>query len=136
MNSEKSFTGFDPLGIRAWGARIEVFECRVYPIIAYDDVALKQRRKILENIKSINFKDVDKLKDAYMKLFRFLNLQLLKVDVYNAPDLTIEEDIPEWYYNKPKLKGKSEASSDSEQDDEPTVGVQLLQETNESDARD
>lgn len=71
------------LGVEAWGARVEAFDSRVYPIINDRPEKLAKRLRLIRKVRLIELTfDRKRLRRAYNAWFRFLNDCLIRIQAY------------------------------------------------------
>lgn len=83
-------------GVVGWGARIEAFDSRCYPIIFDNEKELSKRKHIIKRVnRALISNDKRSIQRAYNSWFRFLNMVLLKLDAYPATPTTYIGKKPE-----------------------------------------
>ena len=69
--------------VEAWGARVEAFDSRVYPIICDQPKKRILRRRIIKSVRIAEATfDSLRIRRAYNTWFRFLNVCLIRINAY------------------------------------------------------
>jgi hypothetical protein len=101
LNSEDSFQGWNAHKVNAWVSRLLVLGARIYPIVIYDDGQLQEYKFHKTRLMRIEFKNVEEMREEGLLFLEFILKTILKIGIYNSPDIETEQEVTEADYAHP-----------------------------------